>query len=259
MAQIGSGFVGNALHKSFKENGVTTAVYDKFQKIGSINSVLDSNILFLCLPTPYLQGEGFDLSAIHENLQKLSEHKYAGLCVIKSTVLPGTTRFLSERYNLSIAHNPEFLTERTAFEDFNNQKYIILGSLETSRLFDDLILLYKKLYPEATISVCTPEESEAMKLFSNSFYAQKVMIFNEFYSLCNSIGLDFGRVKELMLKNGWIAPHHISVPGPDGRIAYGGHCFPKDTNALNEMMKKNGSFNAVLEASILERNKMRDD
>jgi len=85
------------------------------------------------------------------------------------------------------------------------------------------------------------------------------MIFNEFYSLCNSIGLDFGRVKELMLKNGWIAPHHISVPGPDGRIAYGGHCFPKDTNALNEMMKKNGSFNAVLEASILERNKMRDD
>ena len=109
------------------------------------------------------------------------------------------------------------------------------------------------------ISVCTSDESEAMKLFANSFYAQKVMIFNELYMLCNATGLSFDKVRDLMLKNNWISPHHVSVPGPDGKLGYGGHCFPKDTNALSDFMKKNGTISAVLEATIVERNKMRDD
>ena len=259
ISQIGKGFVGSALHRSFKEKGIETIVYDKFQKIGNIKDVLDSGIVFLCLPTPYVDSSGFDLSAIDESLEKLSELNYNGLCVIKSTVEPGVTKGFAEKYNLNIAHNPEFLTERTAFRDFHNQKHIVLGKTEDSSAFDSLVLLYKRLYPDALISVCTSDESEAMKLFANSFYAQKVMIFNEYYLLCKLIGLDFEKVKDLMLKNNWISPHHVSVPGPDGRIAYGGHCFPKDTNALNELMKSLGSPNAVLEAVILERNKMRDD
>ena len=256
---IGLGFVGGALKKSFESRGEFIAKYDKFQKVGKIEDVLSSNIIFLCLPTPYIEDHGFDLSAICENLEKLQEFGYKGLCVIKSTVEPGVTRGLSEKYCLNMAHNPEFLTERTAFEDFDNQKHIVLGKISDSKSFDNLILLYKRLYPDAVISVCTADESEAMKLFSNSFYAQKVMIFNELYLLCQSSGLDFEKVKDLMLKNGWIAPHHIKVPGPDGRMAYGGHCFPKDTNALNKLMKKKGTSNAVLEAVILERNKIRDD
>ena len=40
----------------------------------------------------------------------------------------------------------------------------------------------------------------------------------------------------MMIGNGNINPDHTSVPGPDGNISYGGYCFPKDTNALNEYM-----------------------
>jgi UDP-glucose 6-dehydrogenase len=98
-----------------------------------------------------------------------------------------------------------------------------------------------------------------MKLFANCFYAQKVMIFNEFYMLSEAIGIDFGRVKSLMLKNNWISPNHINVPGPDGRMAYGGHCFPKDTNALNQLMERMSTPNMVIDAAIRERNKLRDD
>ena len=259
IAQIGNGFVGGALSRSFKEKGVESLIYDKFQEIGSIEVVLSSDVVFLCLPTPYIDNVGFDISAIEENLGALVSHCYGGLCVIKSTVEPGTTMSLVNKYDLNIAHNPEFLTERTAFEDFNNQKHIVLGKVSDSSQFDNLILLYKKLYPDAMISVCTSDESEAMKLFANCFYAQKVMIFNELYLLCQSSNLNFERIKTLMLRNNWIAPHHVGVPGPDGRLAYGGHCFPKDTNALNELMKKQGTPNAVLEAAILERNKTRDD
>jgi UDPglucose 6-dehydrogenase len=258
IGQIGNGFVGAALNKSFKKKGVNTVVYDKFQKIGRIEDLVDLDIIFLCLPTPYVDGVGFDLSAIEENFKILSG-VYSGLCVIKSTVEPGISKMLSEKYNLNVAHNPEFLTERTAFYDFHNQKHIVLGKVCDSSFFDNLVLLYKRLYPDALISICTSSESEAMKLFTNSFYAQKVMIFNEFYLLCQSFDLDFENIKALMLKNSWITPHHVTVPGPDGRLAYGGHCFPKDTNALNELMKTQGTPNSVLEAAILERNKIRDD
>jgi len=62
-----------------------------------------------------------------------------------------------------------------------------------------------------------------------------------------------------MLSNSWINPMHTTVPGPDGQLSYGGLCFPKDTNALNELMKSLGTPNQVMDAVIQERNSMRSD
>lgn len=258
VAQIGNGFVGSALHKSFKINGVKTKIYDKFQEIGSIEDVLDSDILFLCLPTPFVKNKGFDLSAIEENLSLLKASGYDGICVIKSTVEIGTTKSLSSKYGLNIAHNPEFLTERTAFQDFHSQDHIVLGKTSDSSLFDSLVLFYKDLYPKARVSICSSGESEAMKIFRNCFYAQKVMIFNEFYFLSNKLGLDYNSIRDLMLCD-WLEEMHTIVPGPDGGVGYSGHCFPKDTEALLLQMKKNNSIHEVLGAAVSERNKIRPD
>ncbi len=258
VAQIGNGFVGSALHKSFKINGIETAIYDKYQEVGSIETVLDSDILFLCLPTPFVRGNGFDLSAIEENLGILKDAEYRGICVIKSTVEVGVTKMLAKKYSLNIAHNPEFLTERTAFEDFHNQDHIVLGSSTESHEFGQLITLFKDLYPNAKISVCSSDESEAMKIFRNCFYAQKVMIFNEFYSLCNALDIDYNKIRDLMLCD-WVEAMHTMVPGPDGGIGYSGHCFPKDTEALLLQMKNANSLHEVLQAAVSERNKVRPD
>ena len=258
VAQIGNGFVGNALKKSFQLKGVNTIVYDKYQGIGSIEDTFNSEILFLCLPTPYKEGCGYDLSAIEESLDILSKNNYKGIIVLKSTVLPGTTRSLSLKYKLQIIHNPEFLTERTALQDFNNQEHIVLGVNGVYGL-NKLISLYEANYPYADISICSSEESESMKIMCNTFYAVKVQIFNEFYLFCEENGINYNIVKDLMLKNKWINPMHTNVPGPDGRISYGGHCFPKDTSALNEMMKKQNIPNKVLSSCIEERSSMRED
>jgi UDPglucose 6-dehydrogenase len=264
IAQIGNGFVGSALHESFEGRGCNTTIYDKFQNIGSIEDVLSSDILFMCLPTPYVDGYGFDLSALTENLKQLYESNYKGLVVIKSTIEPGVTERLSSQYkNLLLCHNPEFLTAKTAFEDFDGQKHIVLGATKRasgkgSKLVLKLVKLYGKLYPDAQISLCKSEESEAMKLFCNNFYAMKVQIFNEFYYLSQKLGIDFDNIKEMMFKNNWINPMHTLVPGTDGGPSYGGACFPKDTNALCHMMKTLGSPHGVLEACIEERNKMRE-
>ncbi len=272
---VGSGFVGGAIIKSFESKGVSVLIYDKFKSIGNLESLLSTDVIFLCLPTPYVDGHGFDIAALQEVLGFLSNpadayKRYQGLVVIKSTIEPGTTKLLSEAYHLNICHNPEFLTARTAFEDFDNQKHIVIGQhrlvatkdskglVTQYQSIDVLSDLYNELYPEAEISICSSEESESMKLFCNNFYAIKVQIFNEFYLLCQRIGADYSAVKSMMLKNGWINPMHTTI-GLDGQLSYGGACFPKDTNALNHFMKRMGTPNAIVDACISERNKMRKD
>jgi UDP-glucose 6-dehydrogenase len=62
-----------------------------------------------------------------------------------------------------------------------------------------------------------------------------------------------------MLKNGWINPMHTVIPGTDGCLSYGGMCFPKDTNALLQHMKRLDTPHKVLENTIQERNEFRND
>ena len=57
-----------------------------------------------------------------------SQESSRKIFVIKSTVPPGTTEKLNEKYkNFNIIFNPEFLTEANFIEDFRNQNRIILG------------------------------------------------------------------------------------------------------------------------------------
>lgn len=263
---IGLGFVGGAMYKSFMEKGVDVIGYDKFNGKGNVESldeVLDANFLFLALPTLFdKELMQYNKDAINETCDFLSAHDYKGVIVIKSTVEPETTNNLGRKFdNLKFVHNPEFLTARTAFEDFHNQSHIVLGrtSSVTDNDMDELSAFYNKYYPDAEITLSTALESESMKIFVNSYYSVKVQFFNELYLLCQDNGCDYERVKGMMLKNGWINPMHTVVPGPDGSLSYGGACFPKDTNALNQYMKTRNTPNAVLDACIKERNGMRNE
>jgi nucleotide sugar dehydrogenase len=186
---------------------------------------------------------------------------YQGVFVVKSTIEPNTCDQLVSKYKLRILHNPEFLTARTAYHDFHNQTHIVLGktAIITDEEHKRIGEFYQTYYPNAVISYCSATESESMKIFCNSFYSVKIQFFNELYLVCQKNGADYKTVVEMMLKNGWINPMHTDVPGPDGQLSYGGLCFPKDTNALNEFMKRNDIPNRVLDATIAERNEMRDD
>ena len=260
---IGLGFVGGSMKKSFEIKGESVIGYDKFKEnTDSFTDCLKSDIAFLALPTIYDEDKmTYDKSAIHEVCNDLEKNNYQGIVVIKSTVEPTTTEGLAKKYNLKFVHNPEFLTAATAFEDFHNQTHIVLGKSKNVKdeEIDVLENFYKKNYPDAEISRCTCTESESMKSFVNCFYSVKIQFFNELYLLCQKMGCNYDNVKDLMLKNKWINPMHTDVPGPDGKLSYGGYCFPKDTNALAEHMKREGVTCKVLEATIQERNEMRDD
>lgn len=257
---IGMGFVGSAISKSLKTHNETVAVYDKYKNggIGKIEDILKTKIVFLCLPTEYsYETKDYNKEAIIEVCDKLQEYNYKGLVVLKSTVEPETTDNLCKQYSdLEFSHNPEFLTARTSFEDFHNQKHIVLGrgyNCSDSK-YGDLKQLYKTFYPQAKISECSSIESETMKLLTNSFYASKIMLFNEYYQLCKNNGVDYEIVKNLMLNNEWINPMHTNVPGQDGMLGYGGACLPKDSQVLCEYMNRCNSENSII-SSIIDANK----
>ena len=259
---IGIGFVGGAILQSFKEKGITTAVYDKFKKIGSIDTILKTDMVFLCLPTPYDKTlKCYNIEPLHETCKFLQENTYNGLVIIKSTVEPLISQALADKYGLSIIHNPEFLTASTAYFDFHNQKHCVIG--KTSNIGNEqvktIIDFYKYHYPSVEVSICSSDESESMKLFCNCFYSVKIQFFNELFLLCKRQNIDFDNVKNLMLKNGWINPMHTQVPGTDGKLSYGGFCFPKDTSALLSLMKSYQTPHEVISACVVERNSMRSD
>lgn len=264
----GLGFVGGSMLKSFQMKGMIQDEnlfgYDKFKNggIGKIEDLFECDIIFAALPTIYNDELGmYDKTPIIENLKILKENNYQGVIVIKSTVEPQTTDKLSKDFGLKLIHNPEFLTARTAFEDFHFQSHIVLGKSLNCDYNDveQVKSFYIKYYPDAKISICSALESESMKSFVNCFYSVKIQFFTELYCLCKKNGSDYNKVKNMMLMNGWINPMHTDIPGPDGYISYGGLCFPKDTNALNKYMKRENCPNKVLEACIEERNEMRDD
>jgi UDPglucose 6-dehydrogenase len=261
---IGLGFVGSAMLSSFKRKQINTLNFDKFSSCtNTLEDLLKTDLVFLCLPTQYDSVlNQYDKSAIRETCDYLNKRKYYGSVVIKSTVEPNTCQELSKQYtNLNIIHNPEFLTARTAKEDYHNQKHIVLG--KTRSCSDDhynrVVDFHGLNYPWAQVSKCKSIESESAKLFANSFYALKVQFFTELFILCQKSGCDYNTAKQILIRNNWVNPMHTDVPGPDGQISYGGLCFPKDTNALNEFMKQNKSPNALLDSCIKERNSMRED
>ena len=54
-----------------------------------------------------------------------------------------------------------------------------------------------------------------------------------------------------------IANSHLNVPGPDGDLGFGGHCFPKDLSALIKLSDDIGSINYLLKSVIKTNDTVR--
>lgn len=259
---IGVGCVGNAMLQDFINKKIDVISYDKYKNIGTLKDILISDIVFLCLPTPYdFESKEYDKLSIFDICNYLKLNNFKGLIVLKSTVEPETTENIAINTGLFIVHNPEFLSASTSIMDFKNQNHIVLGypKLYNKIILDKLISFYNLHYPQADISIVTSTESELMKISLNSFYSVKIQFFNEIYAISNKLNINYNTVKNIMLKNNWINSMHTQVPGTDGQLSYGGMCFPKDTNALNQYMIRKNSINKVLNSTIIERNELRNN
>jgi UDPglucose 6-dehydrogenase len=89
------------------------------------------------------------------------------------------------------------------------------------------------------------------KLFGNGLLFSKVLFSNEVYMMCQVMGINYEEVRVLTSLDPRIGNSHTAVPGPDGFLGAGGHCFPKDMHNLRFTAKAlnvpEKMFSAVLE------------
>ena len=160
------------------------------------------------------------------------------IILIRSTITPGTTRkFEKEFSRLKFVFNPEFLTERSAKYDFINQSRFILGGdkIHTSKVAS----LFKWRFGYSIPLIETNfETAELIKYMNNCFFATKVSFLNEMKLISDQIGSDWDVAVEGFQRDGRIGHSHLSVPGPDGKLGFGGSCFPKDIQAIIDFALK---------------------
>ena len=153
------------------------------------------------------------------------------IVAIKSTIPPGTTNRLNkECKNISVIFNPEFLTEANFIDDFKNQNRIIIGGERPSTT--KLRQVYSLAFPNAKIVKTGSITAEMVKYFTNTFLATKVSFANEMKQICDGLNIDYDKVVEYSTYDERLGKSHWAVPGPDGKLGFGGSCFPKDLNAL---------------------------
>ena len=243
---IGHGYVGESQSFAFSPS-FDVRVYDKdsLKSTHSLNEVLDSDFIFVCVPTPMKKDGSQDLSFV-ESFFKTA--KDGPIYIIKSTIIPGTTNILNEKFkNLKIIFSPEFLTERTAKLDILTQTRIILGGDKV--LTGKVRKIYDIRFKNKTIIETDSLTAEYIKYMNNTFFASKVSIMNEFYRLANHLGVDWETALYGFVSDQRIGDSHLNVPGPDGKLGFGGTCFPKDINAFITFAKKNNIDMNVLEAA----------
>jgi nucleotide sugar dehydrogenase len=232
---IGNGFVGEAI--SFAFSSVSDLyVYDTdpLKSLNDLESVHSCDFVFICVPTPMFQDGSQDLSYVESSFKKATKKP---VYILKSTVLPGTTEKLSKKYsNIKIIFSPEFLTERTAKLDMLTQSRIILGG-EFS-LTEKVKILFNQRFKTKNIIQTDSKTAELTKYMNNTFFATKVSIMNEFKLLCEKIGANWEDALKGFVSDGRIGDSHLNVPGHDGKLGYGGTCFPKDVNAFLSFSKK---------------------
>jgi len=224
-------------------------------------AIQNSEITFICVGTPSKNDGGIDLSFVEEAAEEigkqLKEKNSWHLVVVKSTVLPGTTRDvvlpLLEQCSgkkagkgFGVAVNPEFLREGVAVKDFLEPDRIVIGYYD-----DKSRIVLRELYSGFSCPIVETSLSaaEMIKYASNAFLATKISFINEIGNMCKRLGIDTYEVAD-----GIGLDKRIGRAFLDSGIGWGGSCFPKDLDALVSWAKKIGEEHRIIN-SVVEVNK----
>ncbi|HTE70373.1 MAG TPA: UDP-glucose/GDP-mannose dehydrogenase family protein [Actinomycetes bacterium] len=200
-------------------------------------AVVGTDLGFVCVGTPSNSNGSLDLTYLRRVAddigQALRRHQTPFVVVVRSTVLPGTTRQVIlpdlERVAgrpVAVCVQPEFLREGSAVRDFYEPPKVVLGA-------DDeqvRALVTPVAAREGAPLIQTELElAEMIKYADNAWHALKVTFANEIGSLAKAQGLDGQRVMEILCADTKLnlSPVYLR-PG----FAFGGSCLPKDVRAL---------------------------
>ncbi|AYV80241.1 MAG: hypothetical protein Gaeavirus20_6 [Gaeavirus sp.] len=235
IGSIGRGMVGDAIYQGLESLGNVMTFYDPKFPNSKLEDILESDIVFIAVPTIPNEQNECDLTILNKVLDELHELSYAGVICIKSTIIPGTTQQLINKFsNNKICFCPEFLRERCAYDDFmNNNKICIVGTTNP-----DVFELIKTIHISIsdTFKMVIPTEAELTKYMQNVYNTYRILFANGFYEICKHNDVEYNSVLESLLVREEMDSKYMKcnehIRGPSGP------CLVKDSLAFNEYVKK---------------------
>lgn len=233
---IGQGWIGKNFADNFEERGYSVVRYaleDEYKN--NKVKIKECSIVFIAVPTPTTH-KGFSVKYVIDALTNLPKGATA---VIKSTILPGTTKRLQKLFpDLYVMHSPEFLMEKTVKHDVANPERNIIGISTDNSTHKEKAKLVLSTLPKAPFEkIMSAENAELVKYAGNTFLTTKVLFMNILYDFVESNGGDWSEVREALIKDKRIGESHTNPVYDNGRGA-GGHCFIKDFEAFRQHYNK---------------------
>ena len=213
-------------------------------------AVLNSEIIFLALPTPQSEDGSADLQHVLAVAGQIGKYMNGYKVIVnKSTVPVGTGDRVREiiaretTFEFDVVSNPEFLKEGAAVNDFMKPDRIVVGarSKRALALMEDLYAPF--IRTGNPLIVMDERSSELTKYAANSFLATKISFMNDVANLCERVGADIDMVRKGMGTDARIGTQFLFAG-----IGYGGSCFPKDVVALLKTSSTNGYPLELLQA-----------
>ncbi len=228
-------------------------------------AITETDMTMIAVGTPSNAHGQNDLkyikAAAHSIGQVLRRKEGWHLVVVKSTVIPGTTRkvvgkIISEESGKAVGRdfglcmNPEFLREGSALKDSMNPDRVVIGEYDdkSGRILEDF---YESIYSgQIKIFRHNLETAEMVKYVANSFLALKISFANEIANICEQIpGVDVCEVMKGVTSDFRINPHFFGAG-----LGFGGSCLPKDVSALLNFAKEHGYSAPLLHGTLQVNN-----
>lgn len=257
MAIIGHGFVGAAVDYGFPDSNCDKLIIDP--KYGNTTEDLvdfKPEVTFVCVPTPMGKDASIDASILIDVVTKTVKYT-SGLVVVKSTVVPSIIGELA-KLSTNVIYNPEFLTEKSANEDFvHPPMHVFGGNRIATDTLNSIYETYSSCQP-CPVYHMTAAEASIVKYGMNSFLASKVLFFNQLYDIVESAGLNYATIIKAIGTDSRIGPSHTMVPGHDGRKGFGSACFSKDCPAFAIYAREQNVPFTVLEEVVRRNQEIRN-
>ena len=205
-----------------------------------------ADLCFIAVGTPSGVDGGTELKYVYEAADSIGASLgHDCVIVMKSTVPVGTCRNVIDRItsamssrkcgaSAKIVSNPEFLREGSAISDFFDPDRVVIGA-ENPDARDLMLRLYSSFISADRIIFMDTASAEITKYACNAMLALRISFINEIALLCDITGADVKNVKAGMASDSRIGGHFLNAG-----CGYGGSCFPKDVQALDQTGKTLG-------------------
>lgn len=228
----GYGFVGKAHEAVLKDKHDITIVDPAFND----NKIpQDTEAVIVCVSTPQGSHGGCHMDNVFEVIEASPDVPI----LIKSTISVEGWDTLKHIYPTRMLNfSPEFLRAKSAIEDLQNMKQLLIGGSNCS--------FWSKVF-DINVEIADPKELILAKYARNSFLALKVAFFNQMYDLCDALDVEYAAVAHYTGMDPRITESHTQVTEERG---FGGHCFPKDMNALITTATREGVNLTILNEAM---------